>query len=89
MICISKQDLEGMLKYMLADLKGKEHNSNDNRPTGTNNENKRIIVCFTCQEPGHISRNCSQRMNRSTNERHRGFSSTTLDNRTAYNTNAR
>uniref|UniRef100_A0A8W8IV64 Uncharacterized protein n=1 Tax=Magallana gigas TaxID=29159 RepID=A0A8W8IV64_MAGGI len=30
MICISKQDLEGMLSDMLADLKGKEHNSNNN-----------------------------------------------------------
>lgn len=59
------------------------------KPTGTNNENKKRIVCLTCQEPGHISRNCSQRMNRSTNERHRGFPRTTLDNRTAYNTNAR
>lgn len=44
MICISKQDLEGMLKDMLADMKGKEHNSNDKsqfsgKPTGTNNEN--------------------------------------------------
>lgn len=78
MICISKQDLEGMLKDMLADMKGKEHNSNDKsqfsgKPTGTNNENKKRIVCFTCQEPGHISRNCWRRMNRSTNERHRGF----------------
>lgn len=89
MICISKQDLEGMLKDMLADLKGKEYKSSNNsqfsgKPTGTNNENKRRIVCFTCQEPGHISRNCSRRMNRSTNERHR-----TLGNRTAFNTNAR
>lgn len=28
MICISKKDLEGMLKDMLADIKGKEHKSN-------------------------------------------------------------
>lgn len=72
MICINKQDLEGML----ADFKGKEQDSNDNsqfsgKPTGTNNENRKRIVCFTCQEPGHISRNCSQRMNRRTDERQR------------------
>lgn len=94
MICINKQDLEGMLKDIMADLKGKEQDSKDKiqfpgKPTGTNNENRRRIVCFACQEPGHISRNCSQRMNRMTDERQRGFSSSRLENRTAYNTNAK
>lgn len=78
----------------MADLKGKEQDSKDkipfpSKPTGTNNENRRRIVCFACQEPGHISRNCSQRMNRRTDERQRGFSSSRLENRTAYNTNAK
>jgi hypothetical protein len=34
---------------------------NNNNPTGGNTRSP--IVCYACGEPGHISRNCSQRNN--------------------------
>lgn len=92
MVCLIKQDLERLLKGMLVDLKDQLHDSSTKgKPSGksTWSEIKGKILCYTCQQPSHMRINCSQRMDRVTDERQRGFMSKRPENQVPLNINAR
>ena len=92
MIYLSKYDLQGILKEVLAGLRDQmQDSSNRGQFSGKPgyNENRRKIICFTCQQPGHISKNCPQKVDRRPYEDPRGFRSTGPENQTDFNTSAR
>ena len=87
MVCMNKEDLEELLKGMMANLKG-SLNSTSTQSRSSYNENKKV-VCYTCNEPGHISRNCPQKLGIATGGRPLGAPLQPQGNPNGFNVNAR
>jgi hypothetical protein len=92
MIYLNKSDLRGILREVLVGLKDQLQDSSSRSQLSGKpgyNENRRKIICFTCQQPGHISKNCPQKVDRRAYDDPRGFRSAGPENQTTFNTSAR